>query len=185
MSTQITMKIAIRKMGNSRGIIIPRPLLLQAGLEREAEMTIEKGSIVLRRPPSEPRIGWAAASLDPVDGIRERDGCRYRMVVSRGDVWLVALDPTQGSEIRKARPCVVVSPPEMNAHLRTVIAAPMTTGSVPAPFRVPVSFTGKRGLILLDQVRTLDKTRLVKRLGKVSAPILVESLAVLREVFAE
>ena len=107
------------------------------------------------------------------------------MVVSRGDVWLVALDPTQGSEIRKARPCVVVSPPEMNAHLRTVIAAPMTTGSVPAPFRVPVSFTGKRGLILLDQVRTLDKTRLVKRLGKVSAPILVESLAVLREIFAE
>ena len=64
MSTQITMKVAIRKMGNSRGIIIPRPLLLQAGLEREAEMTIEKGSIVLRRPPSEPRIGWAAASLD-------------------------------------------------------------------------------------------------------------------------
>ena len=107
------------------------------------------------------------------------------MVVARGDVWLVALDPTLGSEIRKARPCVVISPPEMHDHLRTVIAAPMTTGSLAAPFRVAVRFRGKSGLVLLDQVRALDKLRLVKRLGAVSPAVLAASLAVLREMFSE
>ena len=107
------------------------------------------------------------------------------MVVSRGEVWLVALDPTLGSEIRKARPCVVISPPEIHDHLRTVIAAPLTTGSKAAPFRVAVRFRGKTGLILLDQVRALDKVRLVKRLGAVPGAVLVASLAVLREMFAE
>ena len=103
------------------------------------------------------------------------------MVVARGEVWLVALDPTRGSEIRKMRPCVVVSPPEIHDYLRTVIAAPMTTGSTPAPFRIPVKFGGKSGLILLDQMRSLDKSRLVKRLGAVSAA----SLIALRAMFAE
>jgi len=107
------------------------------------------------------------------------------MVVARGDVWLVALDPTLGSDIRKARPCVVISPPEMHDHLRTVIAAPMTTGSTAAPFRVAVRFRGKSGLVLLDQVRALDKLRLVKRLGAVSPAVLAASLAVLREMFSE
>ena len=107
------------------------------------------------------------------------------MVVSRGEVWLFALDPTLGSEIRKARPCVVISPPEIHDHLRTVIAAPMTTGSKAAPFRVAVRFSGKTGLILLDQVRALDKVRLVKRLGAVPGAVLVASLAVVREMFAE
>ena len=79
------------------------------------------------------------------------------VVVTRGDVWLAALDPTVGSEIRKTRPCIVVSPPEMHDYLRTVIVAPMTTGNRPAPFRIPVSFAGKNGLILLVQMRTLDK----------------------------
>ena len=107
------------------------------------------------------------------------------MVVSRGDVWLVVLDPTRGSEIRKARPCVVISPPEMHDHLRTFIAAPMTTGSPPAPFRIAMRFSGKSGLILLDQIRALDKTRLVKRLGAVPGTVLAASLAALREMFAE
>ena len=107
------------------------------------------------------------------------------MVVVRGEVWLVALDPTRGSAIRKTRPCVVLSPPEMHDYLRTVIAAPMTTGSMPAPFRIPLRFGGKRGLILLDQMRALDKARLVKRLGAVPAPTLVSSLAVLQRMFAE
>ena len=107
------------------------------------------------------------------------------MVVSRGDVWLVVLDPTRGSEIRNARPCVVISPPEMHDHLRTFIAAPMTTGSTPAPFRIAMRFSGKSGLILIDQVRALDKTRLVKRLGAVPGTVLVASLAALREMFAE
>jgi mRNA interferase MazF len=90
-------------------------------------------------------------------------------MVTRGDIWQIALDPTLGSEIRKSRPCVVVSPPEMHDHLRTVIVAPMITGSRPAPFRIPVSHSGKRGLILLDQARTVDKVRLTKRLGAISA----------------
>lgn len=106
-------------------------------------------------------------------------------MVKRGEVWLAALDPTVGSEIQKTRPCVIVSPDELNAHLRTVIAAPMTTGSRPAPFRVAVRFKGKEGLILLDQMRTLDKARLVKRMGKVEAATLRLALMVLGEMFAE
>jgi mRNA interferase MazF len=105
--------------------------------------------------------------------------------VVRGDVWLVALDPTIGSEVRKSRPCLVVSPPEMHDYLRTVIAAPLTTGNRPAPFRVPVSFGGKDGPILLDQVRTLDKQRLVRRLGSVERGTLRAVLARLRDAFAD
>lgn len=106
-------------------------------------------------------------------------------MVVRGEVWLAALDPTGGSEIQKTRPCVVVSPPEMHDHLRTVIVAPMTTGSHAAPYRVPVSFDGKKGLILADQIRALDKTRLVKRLGDVGPKTLSATLAVLQETFVE
>lgn len=106
-------------------------------------------------------------------------------MVKRGEVWLAALDPVIGSEIRKTRPCVVVSPDQMNAHLRTAIVAPMTTGSRPAPFRVPIKFKGKEGLILPDQMRTLDKTRLVKRLGRVDAATLRALLCVLGEMFAD
>ncbi|HEY5105316.1 MAG TPA: type II toxin-antitoxin system PemK/MazF family toxin [Caulobacteraceae bacterium] len=105
--------------------------------------------------------------------------------MKRGEVWLTALDPSIGSEIQKTRPCLVVSPPEMHDHLRTVLAAPMTTGSREAGFRVPVRFQGKDGLILLDQVRSLDKTRLIRRLGTVTPKTLIATLAVLRDVFAQ
>ena len=105
-------------------------------------------------------------------------------MVTRGEIWLAALDPTVGREIRKSRPCVVISPPEMHDHLRTVIVAPMTTGAHPAPFRIAVAFRGKSGLILLDQVRTLDKTRLVRKLGTVSASTLSATLKTLQTVFA-
>ena len=106
-------------------------------------------------------------------------------MVKRGEIWLVNLDPTIGSEIKKSRPCVVVSPPEMHDHLRTVIVAPMTTKSRPAPFRVPLTHGGQKGLILLDQVRAVDKVRLAKRLGTVSAKTLLGTLATLQEIFAE
>ena len=105
-------------------------------------------------------------------------------MVVRGEVWLASLDPTRGSEIRKTRPCLVVSPPEMNAHLRTAIVAPLTRGGQPAPFRIPVRFAGKSGLILLDQIRTLDRARLVKRLGRVGSRTLTMVLGTLQEVFA-
>ncbi|MBB2916719.1 PemK-like protein; toxin of a toxin-antitoxin system [Cupriavidus taiwanensis] len=106
-------------------------------------------------------------------------------MVARGDVWLVALDPTVGSEIEKTRPCVILSPPEMHDYLRTVTVAPMTTGSRPAPFRIPVTFQRKTGLILLDQLRTVDKSRLVKRAGGLSDRTVADTLRTLREVFAD
>ena len=106
-------------------------------------------------------------------------------MVARGDIWLVSLDPTVGSEIKKSRPCVVVSPAEMHDYLRTVIVAPMTTKSRPAPFRVPLSHGGKKGLILLDQIRAVDKVRLGRKMGTVSAKALGIALDTLQEVFAK
>ncbi len=106
-------------------------------------------------------------------------------MVKRGEIWLVALDPTIGSEIKKSRPCVVVSPPELNRHLRTVIVAPMTSKGFVAPFRVAMTHAGTKGLVVLDQIRTVDKIRLVKRLGAVSPKTLSTVLNTLQEVFAE
>jgi len=106
------------------------------------------------------------------------------VVVMRGEVWLIALDPTVGSEIRKTRPCMVVSPPEMHDYLRTVIVAPMTTAGRPAPYRIPLRFSGKSGLVLLDQIRSVDKARLVKRVGMVSPVTLRATLAALQQTFA-
>jgi mRNA interferase MazF len=105
--------------------------------------------------------------------------------VKRGDIWLVNLDPTVSSEIKKSRPCVVVSPAELNDHLRTVMVAPMTSKGFTAPFRVPVPHAGTKGLIVLDQLRTVDKVRLVKRMGAVSTKTLTAVLSTLQEVFAE
>jgi mRNA interferase MazF len=105
--------------------------------------------------------------------------------VVRGEVWLAALDPTVGGEIQKTRPCLIVSPAEMHDYLRTVTVAPMTTGSRLAPYRVAVRFRGKAGLILLDQLRTLDKQRLVRRLGVVTGKTLGLTLTALREMFEE
>ena len=104
--------------------------------------------------------------------------------VSRGDVFLVTLNPAQGHEIRKTRPCVVVSPDELNAHLRTFIVAPLTTGAYSYPFRVPCTFQGKSGHLVLDQIRTVDQERLVKRLGALPLPVLEQALAVLQDMFA-
>ncbi len=105
--------------------------------------------------------------------------------VLRGEVWLAELDPTIGSEIRKTRPCLIVSPDSMNLHLRTVTVVPLTSGSKPAPFRIGVRFQGKDGLLLADQMRTLDRRRLVRRLGKVSGQAITAALGVLREMFGE
>ena len=109
--------------------------------------------------------------------------------VRRGEIWLAALDPTIGptigGEIQKTRPCVIVSPAETHDFLRTVTVAPMTTGSRPAPYRIPLRFRGKEGLILLDQMRSLDKQRLVRRLGAVPGATLRLTLAALREMFVE
>ena len=105
--------------------------------------------------------------------------------MKRGEIWLVNLDPTVGSEIKKSRPCVVLSPAELNDNLRTVMVAPMTSKGFTAPFRVPVTHAGTKGLIVLDQLRTVDKVRLVKRMGAVSKKTLSAALTTLQEVFAE
>ena len=107
------------------------------------------------------------------------------MVVKRFEVYLVNLDPTVGAEIQKTRPCVVVSPDEMNRPIATVIVAPMTTQGKVYPTRVICQFEGKSGLIVLDQLRTVDKTRLMKRLGKLSDDEQTAVLQVIAEMFAE
>ncbi len=100
------------------------------------------------------------------------------------EVWLVALDPTSGAEIQKTRPCLVISPDEMNVHLRTTIIAPMTTAERLYPTRVPVTFHGKRGQVALDQLRAVDRQRLVRKIGRVSATTANVVSATLVEMFA-
>lgn len=105
--------------------------------------------------------------------------------MKRGEVWLTLLDPTVGSEIRKTRPCLIVSPPEIHDHWRTTIVAPMTKGARLTRYRVPVNFQSEPGLILLDQIRALDKVRLIRCLGEVEAGVTADALTILRKMFAQ
>lgn len=106
-------------------------------------------------------------------------------MIERFEIFLVNLDPTLGREIHKTRPCVIISPDEMNGHVQTVIIAPMTMKGRPCPTRAACTFQGKRGQIVLDQLRTVDRVRLVKRLGKLSGPQAAAVLSVLGAMFAE
>jgi mRNA interferase MazF len=101
--------------------------------------------------------------------------------ILRFDVLLISLDPTQGSEIKKTRPCLVISPDEMNRHIKTLIVAPMTTKGKNYPTRIPVVFDGKEGSIVLDQIRTIDKSRVIKRLGAVDA----KTAALVRDILGK
>lgn len=101
----------------------------------------------------------------------------------RGEVYLIELDPTRGSEIRKTRPCLIVSPDELNQHLRTVIVAPMTTGGQAYPWRVRCRFRDRPGVVAMDQLRTVDSERLIRRLGRISPAILNAVLSVAQEMF--
>lgn len=107
------------------------------------------------------------------------------LVVKRFEVYLVNLDPTVGSEIKKVRPCLIISPDEMNSHIETVIIAPLTTKGRNYPTRVNCRFEGKDGQIVLDQIRTVDKSRLVKKLENIPSDIQQEVLSVLMEMFAQ
>lgn len=106
------------------------------------------------------------------------------MVIARFDVYLIALDPTRGHEMRKTRPCMVVSPDQMNRHISTVIVAPMTSLGRDYPTRVRVRFRRRSGQIVLDQIRAVDKSRLVKRLGRVDDAAASDALEILQEMFA-
>jgi mRNA interferase MazF len=101
----------------------------------------------------------------------------------RGDVYLIELDPTRGSEIRKTRPCLIVSPDELNQHLRTLIVAPMTTGGQAYPWRVRCRFRDRTGFVAMDQLRTVDSERLIRRLGRISPSTLTAVLSVAQEMF--
>lgn len=105
-------------------------------------------------------------------------------MVMRADVWLVDFEKPVGSVTQKRWPCVVVSPEEMDEHLNTLMVAPLSTRDLPAPFRIPVTFMEKEGLILLDQISTLEKSRLIRKLGVVSDETIAKALDVLQEVFA-
>jgi mRNA interferase MazF len=107
------------------------------------------------------------------------------MVIERYDVYLVNLDPTVGSEIKKLRPCLIISPNEMNRHISTVIVAPMTTKTRDYPSRVVCHFDGRDGQIVLDQIRTVDKSRLVKKMGKISQSTIKQVQNVLLQLFSE
>ncbi len=105
------------------------------------------------------------------------------MVINRFDVHLINLDPTFGHEIQKTRPCLIISPDEMNHHISTVIVAPMTTKGRKYPSRITCSFQGKKGQIILDQIRTVDKRRLVKKLGTINKSAQEKTLQTLKEMF--
>ena len=106
------------------------------------------------------------------------------VVAERFDVYLINLDSTVGSEIRKTRPCLIVSPDEMNRYIRTVIIAPMTTVGRDYPTRVDCNFKGKKGQIVLDQIRTIDRSRLVKKLGNIEPKVQAEVVLVLQKLFS-
>jgi mRNA interferase MazF len=106
------------------------------------------------------------------------------MVVNRFDVYLINLDPTVGSKIQKTRPCLIISPDEMNRHIRTVIIAPMTTAGKDYPTRISCKFKKKKGQIVLDQIRTIDKTRLIKKLGSINPETQLKVISVLQRLFA-
>lgn len=106
------------------------------------------------------------------------------MVVNRFDVYLINLDPTIGSEIKKTRPCLIISPDEMNKYIRTVIVAPMTTAVKKYPTRVVCKFRNKKGQIVLDQIRTIDKARLIKKLGSIDSNTQAEVISILQRLFA-
>ena len=106
------------------------------------------------------------------------------MAISRFEVYLINLDPTVGSEIQKSRPCLVVSPEDMNYRLKTVIVAPMTTKGQPYPTRVACRFQGRNGQVILDQIRTVDRIRLIKKLGRLDPSTAARVLEILQEMFA-
>lgn len=107
------------------------------------------------------------------------------MVMKQYDIYLISLDPTIGHELKKSRPCIVISPDEMNQHISTVIIAPMTTKSHPFPTRVPIEFKGKEGWVVLDQIRTVDKQRLVTKLGQLRPSLIKKVKAVIQEMLVD
>jgi mRNA interferase MazF len=171
------MEVSVVKIGNSKGIRFSKTIIERYNIRDTVDLILDKGQIIIK-PLARPRKGWEKAFMD---------------MHSNGDDKLLIpdifeddnLDPTIGSEIKKTRPCVVISPDEMNKYLRTVIIAPMTTSSKKYPTRVEVKHDNKEGWIVLDQIRTIDKQRIIKDLGKLSRPDIKEVKSVLKETLVD
>lgn len=176
------MRVKIVKMGNSRGIRLPKPILEASGLSDEVELKVEGETIVLTPPHKNPREGWAEAfaALPPddedwSDWQKMRNGFDdtewtwpedHVWPEDPNDVYLVDLEPVRGSEIARRRPCAIVSPQEANAALRTVTVVPLTSTRRRYPLRVPTTFSGVNGEAATDQIRSVDKQRLVRLVGR-------------------
>jgi mRNA interferase MazF len=137
------------------------------------------------------RPGKRAGETTTIRGSSYRDEIRRYGVevvtqdeVRRGEIFLVDLNPTRGGDIRRTRPCAIVSPDELNRHLRTFVVAPLTSGGYRYPFRVPCQFEGRHGHIVLDQIRTIDRERMIRRLGRLTPATLQRVLSTLQEIFA-
>lgn len=190
------------KIGNSRGVRIPKALIEQAGLEgHDLEFEIVRNGLLVRLA-RRPRQGWAEAVEAALDrgevdydeawleadldsGLDTKPGfeTESRMHVGRFEIYLVDLDPVKGSEMNKRRPCVVVSPDELNG-MAAVIVAPLTSRGFDLPSRVPCTFQGTQGRILLDHLRALDKIRLTERVGTLDLETQYAVCEVLQEMFA-
>ena len=187
----------IVRIGNSRGIRIPKTLLDEADLPEEVGSR-EPGRLVVQSA-RHPRSGWAQAAkrmrarsddllLDEPTSTRfdGEDGSGVSAArLARGQLYLVRLEPPLGSEIRKTRPCVVVSPDELDGHLRKAIGAPMTTGGRAYPWLPRCRFQNRAGFVALDQLRTVDSARLLKPLGRLDAAAVRVVLQRLQAMFAE
>ena len=187
------MKTTLIPIGNSRGVRIPKPFIEKCGLEGELEIDIADGAVIIRAP-RRARGGWAEAFKHIARRRRQTARPRDRHTMGQGemgvevkrfDVFQAALDPTIGREIKKKRPCRIVSPDEMNRHIRTMIIAPMTSKGRNYPSRVPCTFQGVQGQIVLDQIRTIDNSQLVRKFGRLSPPTSDRVLHVLGEMFTK
>ncbi len=165
------MKVSVVQIGNSRSIRPPKAVLEQCGFDKTVEMTVERGRVVLAAS-DRVRAGWAAAfaAADTSPDAEDREWIQAGRgeawddwVPKRFEVWVVRLDRTVGSEIGKARPAVIVSPDDANEALRTVVVAPLRSTLRNRPTRVQVRVRRKTGEVALDQLRTVDKSRLTRR----------------------
>ena len=155
----------------------------------EVSLEVKEDSLIISKPKN-PREGWEeaiqAAGADDLlldDFPNDFDVARVD-VVRQFDIHLVSLDPTRGAEMKKTRPCIIISPDEMNTCLKTVIIAPLTSSLRKYPFRISCLFQGKKGQIALDQMRTVDKRRLLKRIGSIHQATAEKSLLVLQKMFS-
>lgn len=192
------MEVSVIKIGNSKGLRLSKSILDRYNITDRVVLIFEDGHIVLK-PISAPRAGWEEAFWQMheagednllIDDVFEDEDFEPCLPASGGsyaqyDVVLVNLDPTAGSEIKKTRPCIIISPDEMNRHLNTLTIAPVTSSGKAYPTRVAAKYAGKPGRVVIDQLRTIDKKSVVKTLGSLSKAEIGRCKQVIRETFVD